>query len=359
MNILYVTEATNPQGIANAQALSYAGAKVSLRFLDGSLPSERTLTPRLSFYDAVVQHVPAKYFAYFGQAGVNIGYLDFPTIRPDVETLQKAQLLDMVIVPTVEQLTRFHQAISWKPFPISICPSAVDMSKYQKSYKDNKRFSEYKEDGKFLFYTICRFDKQHNMSGLLQAYVSEFGRSEPVGLVIKASAPHISIEDVAQRIYDVCMTTVKGCGLGEIAIVYLLPDNLTSDELMSLHQTCDCFVMPHYGFSSNQSVFDALAMGNTPIVTNTNTYINQENGWMLSSRVEPCFADENFTSHQLWDSPSIWDLKQCMRQVYDNKHQRAEKSALGMKVAYDYSIEAIGPRLYKVINDYVQSRRSA
>ena len=140
----------------------------------------------------------------------------------------------------------------------------------------------------------------------------------------------------------------------------ILCQNLSQEMMMVVHQTCDCFVMPSFGEGWCMPAFDAMAMGNTPIVNNVGgmtEFIDDSNGWLVKNNQEPVFGMSNsslpsmFSARENWWNIDVLDLMRCMREAYKDHEKRKSKSDSGINRAYDFSLSNVGKEMKDAIKN--------
>ena len=127
---------------------------------------------------------------------------------------------------------------------------------------------------------------------------------------------------------------------------------------MRLHSTCDCFVSSSFGESWGIPIFDAMAMGKTPICTNTGgpRDFMKNGGYLVDSTPEPCFGmietfEELYSGKEKWDNPSVEGMRKHMRSAFSNKKEREEKSMCGIENSYKYCYSEVGSMMKKALNN--------
>lgn len=234
---------------------------------------------------------------------------------------------------------------------IRIVSYPCDITKYQKEYKP----IDIPERGQdFIFYFIGEMNRRKNLAALIKAFHLEFNPTEPVSLLIKTGIPGLSPDIARQRLVEFCNEIKKGMKLYPTLDCYrpeiLITEELSNHDIMRLHSSCDCFVMPSRGESWCIPAFDAMAMGKTPITTDStgmSCYNDDSTGTLVLSHEEPVFGmvdtfNDIYTSREYWREISIMDLRHAMRDAYEDKEGREEKSACGINRAYYYDYMTVG-----------------
>jgi len=317
--------------------------------------------------DIVIQHVLPHFLDYCGDFKKNIAlYLTETDNFRRSGWQDHINLMDEAWVTCQESVECSKN--SGVTIPISAIPLPCDPSKYARRF-EKIEFPELKD--KFIFYFIGEITRRKNLVALLKAFHLEFETEEPVGLLIKASYPGLSPEDCSKKVVEMANQVKKelkkfrdiGLYKGEVVIT----QQLTNEQILQLHATCDCFVMPSFGEGWCIPAFDAMAMGKTPICTDQGgmsvflsapvklknaldeeTTIYETAGWLVGYIEEPCFgmADsavpQIYSGMENWKNISVNHLRRCMRQAYEDEGLRKKKAAFGIDRAYDFGYEEVG-----------------
>jgi glycosyltransferase involved in cell wall biosynthesis len=160
--------------------------------------------------------------------------------------------------------------------------------------------------------------------------------------------------------------------IGDYPSEVVIVQDMSDEEIMRLHKTCDCFVMPSFGEGWNIPAFDAMAFGKTPICTDTggmtgflqwevtdNGLPQQYSaGWLVRSYPTPCFGmqawaghDKLYLANENWQEIDVRELQYAMRQLYESKDLREAKSSRGLDRAYDFTHERVGEKMLELLNE--------
>lgn len=306
--------------------------------------------------DVVIYYVPPDHIQYSNKFKKNICYFlcETETIS-DTHWLDRLELMDEVWVPSNFIMLSLLKSGLTKP--IRVVPIPCDTSIYLKSYPILPQIKQEKH-GDFLFYNICDFNRRKNIDALVKAFHMEFDYNEPVNLCLKISKNQICHAAYDINIKDWCNNIKDGLKKGTCKQEILLPETYLSDEqIYGIHKGCDVFVSSSHGEGWNIPAFDALAFGKTPIVTGWSShaeFVSKENGWLADFTIENCFGNQDFpgslySSKQRWAQVSIGSLRACMREAYENRVLREEKSDNGFDAIERFSYENVGLLIKKVL----------
>jgi len=333
---------------------------VKLNNYKGELP-ERLLeleSKDSSNCDIVIQNVLPHHMDYSGNFKKNIALFCCETshfnncIWPDkLNTMDEIWVSNQYMVESVKN--------SYVNKPVRVVGHPLDTSKLEQSYDlmiDKKNH--------FIFYFIGELIRRKNLAALIKAFHLEFAPEEPVSLLIKTNIHGVDSKELTKQVQEFCNQIKNGLKLYSHIDNYKKEDvisgYMTEEQMMQLHSSCDCFVIPSYGEAWCIPAIEAMGMGKTPIVTaNTGMteFVSNETGWVVPSRREPVFGvndsfEDMYVGNEDWYSIDVWELREAMRECYQNDELRQQKSERGMKKVYDFSYEKIGKRMKDALYEY-------
>ena len=241
--------------------------------------------------------------------------------------------------------------------PIHVVPHATNLQKFQLDYEK----IDFLNGDDFKFYFIGDLNKRKNLTAFLKAFHSEFDKSEPVSIVIKSSQYGLESEACALKVRDICnevkFKLKKYQNLKDYKEDLIITDRLSEMDLMRLHNSCDCFVMPSYGEAWCIPAFDAMGFGKTPICTNTGgmaDFIGNA-GWLIEGYQEPVYGMNEtfqniFTSNENWCSIDVNEMKKVMRHVYESRGKLDKMRENGAKQVQEYSHQKVGAIIKGLLN---------
>lgn len=232
--------------------------------------------------------------------------------------------------------------------PIYLVPHAFDVTKYSNPIP--------RPSDVFRFYFIGENIVRKRISGIVQAFHTEFKRSEPVELIIKSSGNPKDIENI-------CNKVKTGLKLYPNTDSYIkeriITDRLTDKEIEDIHLSCHCFVSASYGEAWNIPAFDAMGYGNSVIHTYCGGPIDfldsYEDGHLIYGEQIPCLgANETFhflnTGKETWTNCNILYFAKKMREVYESKKNNHAKNPSGAIITQEYSYDVVGKKTQRLLN---------
>ena len=292
--------------------------------------------------DVVIQHVLPHMCDYNGKISRNI-ILYANETRSFGQTIWPLKINRMNEAWVINSKSKLSSEESGIKIPIKVVPHATDITKFRQQYK----ILGFKSDNpdKFFFYTIGEINRRKNLRALLQAFHTEFAFGEPVELIIKTTPVGVKDSDDLRKF---CQDVKKNLHLRseasykqESCIVEYWPES----KIMQLHASADCFVCTSYGEAWSIPTFEAMAMGKAvicPSSTGFLDYMSQETGWMVPTHSEDCFGSPANSSRESWESIDIRQLRNAMREAYENRELRKIKSLAARRRAKDFTFEKVG-----------------
>lgn len=301
--------------------------------------------------DIVIQHVLPHQMQYHGGI-TNIGLFASETSRLHSDWVDHLNLMDHVIAINHQQEKSCYESGVKKD--ISVVGHATDITRFEKRYHFLENIGERSD---FLFYCIGECVHRKNFVALLKAYHLEFSIDEPVRLVFKTNN--------AKAIYEHNRRTKEGLKIIGAADPIVIDQRMSDEDIMRLHATCDCFVMPSYAETWCIPAMDAMGMGKTPIVPRSSgflDYMNDDSGKLVPVTEQPCFGALDtfpnlYTGRENWWAIDVNELRKAMREAYERKDSdREEMAANGLSRAKQYSYGAIGTRFRETLEHVYATR---
>lgn len=372
MKVLYIGHYKEGTGWSKASinsihALNRSGADVVCRNIQLTKPNNIKIDPLileleskpLDNIDICIQNVLPHHMVGTQKFKKNIGYFvaESNTTKYNSWT-QHLGLMDEVWVPNNELKTNMEKD-GFDPNRVRVIPYAFNIDKYKQNNVLKIDFAE--NQYKFKFYYIGDYNDRKNLESIIRCFHSEFGPNEPVCLIIKVNKFGISPEDLRSHIKRLCSTVKEELRIYKDIREYheelILTQNITDEQIDSLHLSCDCLVCPTHGEGWSIPAFDAMAFGKTPICSNEGgpkEFIdpsNKNTGYLVDgvydicNHADPAFP-ELFTGREEWFHPSESEIKKAMRFYYENKI----KSTDGLIMAENFSYDKVGQIIKEAIH---------
>ena len=308
----------------------------------------------LSNIDVVIQNTVPNMFDYNGHIDKNIGlfFTETSNFHSQIDWVRHCNFMDELWVGSKDSVQ--HVIDSNVYTPVTRIGVPCDPGKYAKRYEP---FPIQEIQDKFTFYFIADYQRRKNLVALLKAFHLEFHKREDVAICLKVSVSGKSQQESIKQTVDCCNVVKEQLALYDRLSDYneenIICDFLDEDEIMSLHATCDCFVMPSFAEGWCRPAFDAMAMGNTPICSDIGgirDFLTPECGDLIPVQPQPVFGMKEwtqvprlYTGNQTWWDIEIPALRKAMRETFENPSK--EKKNAGIDRAYDFTHEIIGQRM--------------
>ena len=306
-----------------------------------------------------VQHVLPHHLVGTKKFKKNIAYFagESNTLKYN-NWLSYLKLVDEVWVPNNDlRLSLLNDGIG----VVKTIHHAFNLQKYQNcrlkiNFRDN--------ENKYKFYYIGELNDRKNIESIIRCFHSEFHNFEPVSLVLKIKKFGIDPKDLLQHMTNICSNIKKELRIYNNIEQYhkelIICDDLTEEQILAIHNSCDCFVSPSHGEGWSIPSFEAMCFGKTPICSNeggTKEFIDHSDkntGWLVDGVYSVCNHSDPafpslFTGREEWFSPSEREIKKAMRYYYEN--QKLINRDAGIKQAAKFSHNSVGQQIKDALND--------
>jgi glycosyltransferase involved in cell wall biosynthesis len=372
MNILFIGPYRQNDGWGLAaqsyiKALGTTGHNITTRpvFLAGAdtgLDDSEILEYENSFYDSydmVIQKTLPHCLFLNRKFKKNIGLFTLETndISNSV-AVHSINSMDEVWVPSEQEKKCLLKSGINKPIKVISQPIDTNFIKENINHKLDLHPLVKKT---FKFYFIGEYIERKNIKDLITAFHMAFSIDQQVSLIIKTGvsgrSPQESKEIIEKDIQDIKKKlNISGKYKKEIVIT----DRLSYQDVIGLHNACDCFVSSSYGESVCRPAAEALCLGKMPIVTDNTgmtDFINKDNGFIVQSHRTPVLLNQRTLSNdfdmqnanEYWYKISIYDLIEKMRLAYTMYKQDRKafesKQQTGIDSIEQFSYSSIGNKL--------------
>jgi glycosyltransferase involved in cell wall biosynthesis/tetratricopeptide (TPR) repeat protein len=174
-------------------------------------------------------------------------------------------------------------------------------------------------DEEFLFLYVGGTITRKGIDVLLNAYLNEFRRSEPVRLVVKDTGTRHVYRHSNHA--GECHRVASDSGLAKLTY---LDEDMSSAGLAALYRDCDCLVHPYRAEGFCLPVLEAMACGLPTIVTaggSTDDLVLHGTGWKVLA--SPVHIDQmpglESSIAQAWLEPDVADLRAAMRDAFERR----------------------------------------
>lgn len=186
----------------------------------------------------------------------------------------------------------------------------------------------------YNFYFIGEVNARKNLETLIKCFHTEFSREENVNLVLKLNKPGENPTQVlenASRDIEQIKSGLRLYKNGLYKKEIIITEFLSRENLVRLHNSCDCFVSCSHGEGISLSMVDAVMLGN-PCVVPAQTgegYILQDYkklsdnpliGWDCRGQYSPCYKWHTLVEYanvrDIWVDVNQLDFMEGMRDFF-------------------------------------------
>jgi len=325
----------------------------------GDIPNRILELEKKSISDVKVciQHVLPHHIVGTSKFNKNISYYvgESSTLKYN-NWLSNLKMVDEVWVPNKDLVNNLKSdGIEFAKY----APHAFDLSRYNKKISSRLNFGS--KNSTFKFYYIADLNDRKNIETVIRCFHSEFGRYEPVSLVLKVKKFGIHPQELQKHVSEICNSIKKNLriypSLEDYHDEIIISDEMTEEEIDILHHSCDCLVNTTHGEGWSIPAFDAMCFGKTPICSNEGgpkEFIkNRDSGTLISGIRGVCehsdAAFQNiFTGRESWFIPDEDEIKAAMRFYYENR-ESIDRSR-GLADAQEFSYQNVGNLIKELLN---------
>jgi len=296
-------------------------------------------------YDKVIVHSTPDLWAQFTQFEKNkhiIGYTVWETSLLHPTWAVACNRVKEVWVPCDWNLQVFQN--SGVTTPLYKVPHAIEIPEVEEAAPFNL---EGVSGNPFVFYSIFQWQERKNPYGLLSAYCSAFTGVEDVILVLKTYKQNQGGDKDAIR--QLVLDYRKFVSLPHFPKMFLVVDNLSAGDMLSLHKRGDCFVLLQRSEGWGLPHFEAAACGK-PVITpgygGQTEFLKEDNSYLTNYTLTPVTGmpwSPYYRADQLWCEPDLFDAMQKMRHVYNNREEAKEKGLRAREyIKGNFTIDRVG-----------------
>lgn len=370
MKVLYLSHMKENSGWANAAteqilALDAVGVDVVCRNITLT-QDKQDVHPRLRELESkstagcthCIQHVLPHHLVGTDHFEKNITFTELEsTSIKDVSWLEHLKMMDEVWVPNRNLRDSLKEDGISK---VNVIHHPCDIERYKRKYPP---INIPQADGKFKFYYIGDLNDRKNIESIIRCFHSEFNPSEPVTLILKVRKFGHSSDQVKHIIDQKILKVKNGLRMYNSINGYgkdiVIADDISNENICSLHQYGDCFVSPTHGEAWSIPAFDAMAFGSFVIASDyggpRDFLTDYTNSARVRGQLSICECSDAafpniFTGREYWFQPCEKEVRSSMRYAY-NRYQEnpisfeKECKQLGMQTANRFTYEAIGNKM--------------
>ena len=241
-------------------------------------------------------------------------------------------------------------------------PYAFDITKYSRVIN---KINLDEHNDKFKFYYIGDVNDRKNLPTLIKCFHAAFWDVSDVALVLKVNRHGLDEKQLSEYMQKMCSGVRESLRILPTEAYHkeiIIPARLSDEQLLALHNTCDCFVSASHSEGWGIPSFDAMCFGNTPICCKEGgpaDYIGDvESGHAIDFVLSPCtYRDAAFpfinTAEDRWANIDEEEMMAIMKYEYrlwkDGKRDKSLNRKAGLQQAKSYDYETIGETMKRLL----------
>lgn len=297
--------------------------------------------------DVLLQMCLPSFFYKDGRFKQNVGIFFTECDHSNIyHGVRRTQMLDKLFVASKDESLYWSQHHT-NPYNIGL---PIELTKYNKKYEDFSHLTK-KNKQTYTFYNISEDTERKNLDDIVRAFYIAFSKRDNVRLILKVNQKS-NIKDRIQNIKKESRAIV-GDNWPDIGII---DQNLTEDEICSLHQSCDCYVSASRGEAWCYPAADAVVFRNMLISSIPLDYMCKVHQ-VVESTKDCCKVTSpptsfHYTGYDKWWNVNVDKLSETMKKAYHEKPYASLSSTDVMLIENVFSYEAIGTNMYNILTDY-------
>jgi glycosyltransferase involved in cell wall biosynthesis len=296
--------------------------------------------------DYCIQHILPHHLAGTSLFKKNVAYCPAESIHTQKNVWhENMSVVDEVWVANNSQKNNMQQFITKK---VEVVPHTFDCSLYEREYTDN-----FKGNNCFRFYNISDINGRKNLTSIIRCFYHCFDFDDSVELVIKAKKHGMHPQEInagmENLLKEIREQMRKHVNQNHYAKVRLICEDITNDEILDLHTSCDCYIGISRGEAWSIPAFEAMAFGNTPICSNEGGPLDfiddkdKNTGTLINGVYDICNQKDSafehiFTGREMWFHASEQETCNAMKYYYNNQDKRVSTNGLEQAKKFDYNI---------------------
>lgn len=307
-------------------------------------------TESMKYRVQVINLTPPKFKRFASnRADKKVGFTMFEASRLPRHWVGACNNMDAILVPCQYNVDIFKESGVHKP--IYVVPAGTNLPATDKKLP---QLSGYQN--KFIFYSIFQWTERKNPEGLIRAYISAFQGRKDVVLVLRTFV-NKSSHKVEPLITSTIRSVVQKSMIRNPPEIKVISNLLSRDEVWMLHNTGDCFVLPHRSEGFGMPHIESMAAGNPTIATGfggNTEFMNDENSYLVSHQPTIVYnmgGNGNYNSSMIWAEPNLVDLQEKMLSVFNNRKDAKFKGMLAQNhIRRNFSWDARAKKLKEVLD---------
>lgn len=247
---------------------------------------------------------------------IYIGSTMYETDRIPENWVRSCNRMDQVWVPSAFNVNTFaNSGVAYEKIrkvPLGVDTTICRPGLYMKIRSWNDQF---------VFLSIFEWCRRKGWDILIKAFCLAFDRHDQVILLLRCSAKYgVNIRKI---IHDYMKK--ERLDTFFLSKITILEEKMHTYDLLSLYESCDCFVLPSRGEGWGMPYLEAMAFGKAVIGTNwggNTEFMTKQNSFLIEIEGEEHLTPQDITENvcllteHKYANPSLDHLIQLMRTVY-------------------------------------------
>lgn len=271
----------------------------------------------------IIHLTPDIYPVYMETGKYHIGHLFWETDRLPKEWVPPCNQMNEIWTASPEQAEMIKK--SGVTVPIFSFPQPVDSSLAGYNIP-SFRLPDF---GGFVFYSIFQWIERKNPKALITNYWKTFEGKDDVVLIIKTYGVNYS-DNEFDRIKNEINSWKIELKLNHYPRVLLLKKLMSSQDILRLHKTGNCFVTAHRGEGWCIPAIEAMIQGKPVIAPNQTgfaDYLHKDTYYPCKTKLVQTVESPSipwYTSDQKWGEIDAKDLSKQMLDAYTDQKKAKE-----------------------------------
>lgn len=296
-------------------------------------------------YDVVIQKALPSALSYNGNYGQNIAIVFLENNKIFSDGILPLNSMDKILVSSQKEVNCLKRSGVTAEAHLIMQP--IDTSLISRFSESNPKlqFNDRIKNA-YKFYYIGEHIQRKNIKDLISAFCLEFDETDEVCLILKTNIPGLSSGHALQKIQEEIVNIQKSLRTKKrFPTILAITDRLTDEQLLGLHNSCDCFVVCSYGEAFCRPAAEALCFGNYTILSEgigIKEMTDLNDFGPVSCQEQPVIVQDHtylggidmYNGEETWSIPSILDLKKQMRSAFENK-PKVDKAKYLSRFSYE------------------------
>ena len=200
------------------------------------------------------------------------------------------------------------------------------------------------DDGLYKFYSIgADSSPRKNLDGLVAGYLSSFSSIDKVQLVLK-------VKD-ASRVNELFASFERQTGRSDLPRIATITNNLSREDMIRLHNSCDCYVSASFQESIGRPPMEAAALGSRVVaLENTTTAELLSLQDVIESEKTYCRPEYKnpvgiYSESEQWYVSTPQQIGSALRSIYKDRNK-----TINIPVS-KYDIKNVSSQIYSRLNE--------